>query len=73
MPPIPTTLKGSHPLHTFLGFRPEQNLVALSLRNPCDGGEIPPNTKDYVSCRCVRGVRKVRMPLQQPAQFTDLR
>ncbi|KAI0701867.1 tRNA-guanine(15) transglycosylase-like protein [Cytidiella melzeri] len=58
-PPVPAIQNGAHPLHTFLGYRPEKQLIALSLRDPHDGQEMPPNTKDYVSCRCVRGVRKV--------------
>lgn len=59
-PPVPTLLKGPHPLHAFLGYRPQNHIVALSLRDPYDGQEMPANTKDFVTCWCVRGVRKVR-------------
>ena len=47
-------------MHTFLGYKPEKHLISLSLRDPHDEQELPPNGKDFVSCRCVRGVRKVR-------------
>ncbi|KAI0791594.1 tRNA-guanine(15) transglycosylase-like protein [Irpex lacteus] len=58
-PPVPTLLKGPHPLHTFLGYEPQKHVIALSLRDPHDDQEMPANTKEYVTCRCVRGVRRV--------------
>lgn len=60
LPPVPTLQTGNLPLHTFLGFNPEQHILAISARNPSDEKEIPPNGKDFVSTHCVRGVRKVR-------------
>ncbi|KAI0083805.1 tRNA-guanine(15) transglycosylase-like protein [Irpex rosettiformis] len=66
-PPVLALHKGSHPLHTFLGYEPEKHILALSLRDPHDGQEMPPNTKEYVTCRCVRGVRRV-----SPASWRSL-
>ncbi|KAJ3556989.1 hypothetical protein NM688_g1723 [Phlebia brevispora] len=58
-PPVPTLQGGPHPLHTFLHHRPDQQIIALSVRDPHDGREITANGKDFVSVRCVRGVRKM--------------
>ncbi|KAI0342561.1 tRNA-guanine transglycosylase [Trametopsis cervina] len=59
VPPVPTQQKSAHPLHKFLGYQPDKHIISLSLRDPSDGQEMPPNTKDFVTCKCVRGVRKM--------------
>ncbi|CAK5265358.1 unnamed protein product [Mycena citricolor] len=58
-PPIPTLQTGTNPLHTFLGFDPQQNILVLTLRDPNDSRELPPNGNDSVSIATGRGVRKV--------------
>ncbi|KAJ7755693.1 tRNA-guanine(15) transglycosylase-like protein [Mycena maculata] len=58
-PPTPTLQPGLHPLHTFLGFDPNVHLVAMTLRDPADGKEMPSNGHDYISASTARGVRKV--------------
>lgn len=63
-PPIPTLQPGSNPLHTFLGFNPSQNLVAMTLRDPADPSETPANGNDYVSASTARGMKKVRSGAQ---------
>ncbi|KAF8630572.1 hypothetical protein AX17_005384 [Amanita inopinata Kibby_2008] len=58
-PPVPTLQRGKQPLHTFLGFKPTQHVLAMSLRDPADGRDMPPNGNNHVSVYCLRGVRKV--------------
>ncbi|KDQ54042.1 hypothetical protein JAAARDRAFT_196811 [Jaapia argillacea MUCL 33604] len=58
-PPILTAVGGPFPLHTFLGYSPSKNVISLSLRDPFDGREMPPNSNKHVSANCIRGVRKV--------------
>ncbi|KAH9934864.1 tRNA-guanine(15) transglycosylase-like protein [Fomitopsis serialis] len=58
-PPLPTLQPGSHPLHRFLGFSPEDRVLSVSARDPFDGRDMPANNKDYVTTYCVRGVRKL--------------
>lgn len=58
-PPIPTLQGGPHPLHKFLGYKPEKHILSLCARDPADGREMPANGKDHVSAFCIRGVRKV--------------
>ncbi|KAL4264272.1 Queuine tRNA-ribosyltransferase-like protein [Pleurotus pulmonarius] len=58
-PPIPTYQTGPHPLHKFLGYEPSRNLLSMSIRDPHDGREMPPNGQNHISAYCVRGVRKV--------------
>ncbi|KAL1747335.1 tRNA-guanine(15) transglycosylase-like protein [Schizophyllum fasciatum] len=60
VPPVPTLQKGADPLHKFLGFPFERHIVSLALRDPHDAREMPPNTAEYVTARCVRGVRRVK-------------
>ncbi|KAA1474474.1 tRNA-guanine transglycosylase [Dentipellis sp. KUC8613] len=60
LPPPPTLQPGDHPLHTYLGFRLQKHIVTMTLRDPFDGREIPPNGKDFASAYCMRGVRKVK-------------
>ncbi|KAI5832796.1 hypothetical protein K523DRAFT_297441 [Schizophyllum commune Tattone D] len=64
VPPVPTLQKGADPLHAFLGFPSERHIVSMALRDPHDAREMPPNTAEYVTARCVRGVRRVT-----PAQW----
>ncbi|KAI0320388.1 tRNA-guanine(15) transglycosylase-like protein [Amylostereum chailletii] len=59
IPPVPTQYPGLHPLHKFLGFLPRKHVVSMTLRDPFDGREMPPNGTNFVSANCVRGVRKV--------------
>jgi hypothetical protein len=59
VPPIPTLQDGPHPLHRFLGFDRDRHIVSLSLRDPLDMREMPPNGNTHVSANCVRGVKKV--------------
>ncbi|KAF8653657.1 hypothetical protein AX16_003808 [Volvariella volvacea WC 439] len=58
-PPIPTLQPGQNPLYKFLGFSLDQHLLSMSLRDPSDGREMPPNGNKHVSALCLRGVRKV--------------
>ncbi|KAH9968074.1 tRNA-guanine(15) transglycosylase-like protein [Russula dissimulans] len=58
-PPLPTLHPGPYPLHACLGFRPTQHILTLSLRDPADDRDMPPNGYDFVSALCLRGVRKV--------------
>jgi hypothetical protein len=58
--PLPTLIDAPRPLHTLLGFTPQQSILSLSLRDPADGREMPPNMNDTVTAHCLRGVRKVR-------------
>ncbi|KAG2060076.1 hypothetical protein BDR06DRAFT_927447 [Suillus hirtellus] len=58
-PPVPTYQAGSQPLHDFFGFDSSRHIVSLSLRDPLDAREMPPNGNSYVSASCMRGVRKV--------------
>ncbi|KAI0362742.1 hypothetical protein OH77DRAFT_1417024 [Trametes cingulata] len=58
-PPVPTLVDGPHPLHTFLGYTPENHIITMTLRDPSDGRKMPPNGNDFVSAHCTRGVRKV--------------
>lgn len=58
-PPVPTYQAGSQPLHDFFGFDGSRHIVSLSLRDPLDAREMPPNGNSYVSASCMRGVRKV--------------
>ncbi|KAI1790759.1 tRNA-guanine(15) transglycosylase-like protein [Ganoderma leucocontextum] len=61
-PPVLTLAGGTHPLHTFLGFNPDNHVAILTLRDPSDGRKMPPNGNDFVSAQCTRGVRKVNLP-----------
>ncbi|KAF7315297.1 tRNA-guanine transglycosylase [Mycena indigotica] len=58
-PPVPTLHPGSHPLHSFLGFNPENQLLILTLRDPHDVRETPANTNNYVSAVTGRGIRRI--------------
>ncbi|KAG1811866.1 tRNA-guanine(15) transglycosylase-like protein [Suillus subaureus] len=60
-PPVPTYQTGSQPLHNFLGFDSSKHIVSLSLRDPLDAREMPPNGNSHVSASCMRGVRKVTL------------
>ena len=66
-PPVPTLQKGTDPLHAFLGFPSERHIASMALRDPHDAREMPPNTAEYVTARCVRGVRRVRASPTRPA------
>ncbi|KAH9064592.1 tRNA-guanine(15) transglycosylase-like protein [Lactarius vividus] len=61
-PPVPTLHPGPYPLHACLGFRPNRHVLTLSLRDPADDRDMPPNGNSFVSALCLRGVRKVRIP-----------
>ncbi|OBZ66505.1 Pre-mRNA-splicing factor CLF1 [Grifola frondosa] len=61
-PPVPTLVNGAHPLHSFLGYLPSQHVVFMCPRDPSDSRKMPPNSKDYISVHCTRGVRKVTAP-----------
>ncbi|KAF8892620.1 tRNA-guanine(15) transglycosylase-like protein [Infundibulicybe gibba] len=58
-PPIPTLQQGKNPLHMFLGFSPSQHVLSMSIRDPSDEREMPPNSSAHISAYCLRGVRKV--------------
>ncbi|KAG9030967.1 hypothetical protein FRB95_003304 [Tulasnella sp. JGI-2019a] len=58
-PPVPTLVPGDRPLHTFLGLQDKRHILSVSLRDPNDAREIPPNGKDYVSAMTVRGKKQV--------------
>ena len=60
-PPILTLEDNSHPIHSFLGFDPDKHIISMRLRDTSDMKELPANGKDYVSARCIRGVRKVSL------------
>jgi hypothetical protein len=59
-PPIPLLFQHERPLHGLFGFAPKRNVVIMSLRDPGDTREMPPNSNTSVNAFCVRGVRKVR-------------
>jgi hypothetical protein len=58
-PPLPALQSGPYPLHTLLGFDFCKHIVCMSPRDPKDVDEMPPNGKDSISVKCMRGVRKV--------------
>lgn len=60
-PPVPTYQTGPQPLHDFLGFDSSKHIISLSLRDPLDVREMPPNGNTHVSALCMRGVRKVNI------------
>ncbi|KAG0702218.1 hypothetical protein DFH29DRAFT_922871 [Suillus ampliporus] len=60
-PPVPTYQAGPQPLHNFLGFDSSKHIVSLSLRDPLDAREMPPNGSTHASALCMRGVRKVTL------------
>jgi hypothetical protein len=73
-PPVPTLqaqqpgqAANPHPLHTFLGFVPDKHIVSMSLRDPHDAREMPPNGNAHVCAYSLRGVRKVRLIHIPPA------
>lgn len=57
-PPLPTLVQSEHPLHELLGFTPEKHLLSVSVRDPAESRELPPNGNAYVTVQCVRGVRQ---------------
>ncbi|KAJ7072455.1 tRNA-guanine(15) transglycosylase-like protein [Mycena amicta] len=59
VPPVPTLQPGPHPLHTFLGYDPAEQLLVLTLRDPHDVRDAPANTDNYVSAVTGRGIRRV--------------
>jgi hypothetical protein len=59
-PPLPTLHPGPHPTHACLAFPPKKLILTMSLRDPADDRDMPPNGNDFVSALCLRGVRKVR-------------
>ncbi|KAJ7287741.1 tRNA-guanine(15) transglycosylase-like protein [Mycena rebaudengoi] len=63
-PPVPTKQPGPNPLHTFLGYSLAQHIVALSLRDPANGRQMPANGNDYITSYSAHGVKKVT-----PAQW----
>ncbi|KAH9974314.1 tRNA-guanine(15) transglycosylase-like protein [Lactifluus volemus] len=58
-PPLPTLHPGPYPLHSCLGFRPKHHILSMTLRDPADDRDMPPNGNDFVSALCLHGVRKV--------------
>ncbi|KAI9513488.1 tRNA-guanine(15) transglycosylase-like protein [Russula earlei] len=58
-PPLPTLHPGPYPSHACLGLRPNRHVLTMSLRDPADDRDMPPNGNDFVSALCLRGVRKV--------------
>ncbi|KAF8170199.1 tRNA-guanine(15) transglycosylase-like protein [Mycena galopus ATCC 62051] len=65
-PPTPTLQKGSNPLHAFLMFKPSQNLLVMTLRDPANANETPSNGNNYISASTSRGIKKIT-----PAQYRD--
>ncbi|EIW77271.1 hypothetical protein CONPUDRAFT_168246 [Coniophora puteana RWD-64-598 SS2] len=60
-PPVPTLQGGDTPLHSFLGFDKAKHVVSMSIRDPHDVREMPPNGPKHLTAKCVRGVRKVTL------------
>ncbi|KAK0205170.1 tRNA-guanine(15) transglycosylase-like protein [Desarmillaria ectypa] len=60
-PPVPTLQMRQYPLHRFLGYPVDKCVVSMSLRDPQDGREVPPNGNAFVSANSIRGVRKVSL------------
>ncbi|KAK2464954.1 hypothetical protein APHAL10511_003030 [Amanita phalloides] len=59
-PPVPTLHQSEpQPLHAFLGFKPRQHVLSMTVRDSSDGRDMPPNGNDHVSVYCLRGVRKI--------------
>ena len=59
-PPLPTIIGGPHALQKLVGLNNERHVISMSLRDHCDGREMPPNGKKFVNAWCIRGVRKVK-------------
>ncbi|EJU01606.1 tRNA-guanine transglycosylase [Dacryopinax primogenitus] len=59
LPPTPTLQPGPQPLHTFFGLPAASHIISLSLRDPADVQERPPDGDDYLSSMTIRGVRKI--------------
>ncbi|KAK0500025.1 tRNA-guanine(15) transglycosylase-like protein [Armillaria luteobubalina] len=58
-PPIPTLQTGQNPLHRFLGYPADKSVVSMSLRDPHDGREVPPNGNAFVSANSIRGIKRI--------------
>ena len=58
-PPVPTLQDGKNALHSFLGLQKERHILSMSLRDPFDRRELPPNGSKFINAHCIRGVRKV--------------
>ncbi|KAG6901829.1 hypothetical protein C0995_007399 [Termitomyces sp. Mi166 len=58
-PPVPTLQPGPNALHRFLGFDVDRHIVSMSIRDPDDTREMPPNGNQHLNAYSLRGVRKV--------------
>ncbi|KAG6906713.1 hypothetical protein DXG01_012455 [Tephrocybe rancida] len=65
VPPVPTLQPGPNALHRFLGFNPDQHILSVSIRDPDDLRDMPPNGNQHLAANSLRGVRKV-----SPADWT---
>ncbi|EJD01988.1 uncharacterized protein FOMMEDRAFT_141186 [Fomitiporia mediterranea MF3/22] len=59
-PPLPTIVKGEKPLQTLIGLQDDRHVLSMSLRDPHDAREMPPNGNKFANANCIRGVRKMR-------------
>ncbi|KAL5514900.1 hypothetical protein ACEPAG_2216 [Sanghuangporus baumii] len=58
-PPIPTLIDANKPLETLAGLQEDRHVLSMSLRDPHDVREMPPNGNKFMNANCIRGVRKV--------------
>ncbi|KAL5520596.1 hypothetical protein ACEPAF_2597 [Sanghuangporus sanghuang] len=58
-PPIPTLIDANKPLETLAGLQEDKHVLSMSLRDPHDVREMPPNGNKFMNANCIRGVKKV--------------
>ncbi|KAL5478248.1 hypothetical protein ACEPAI_2432 [Sanghuangporus weigelae] len=58
-PPIPTLIDANKSLETLAGLQEDRHVLSMSLRDPHDVREMPPNGNKFTNANCIRGVRKV--------------
>ena len=57
--PIIGLFDGPNPLERLLGLDHTESIVSMSLRDPLDNREMPPNGNKFINASCIRGVRQV--------------
>ena len=57
--PIIGLFDGPNPLEKLLGLDHTESIVSMSLRDPLDNREMPPNGNKFINASCIRGVRQV--------------
>ena len=57
--PIIGLFDGPNPLERLLGLDHTESIISMSLRDPLDNREMPPNGNKFINASCIRGVRQV--------------